>query len=77
MSNVDLHGNLFLFAHDTAIHVKDESWDDFYNKSASHSKKVKLCFDHDVLTLNIKKRKCKPLYFEGLIWTLQSNFKVA
>lgn len=35
MSKVDLLGNLFLFAHDTAIHVKDESWDDVNNKSAS------------------------------------------
>lgn len=71
MSKDDLHDNLFIFAHDTAIHVKDESWDDVYDKSASDEKKVKLCFDHDVLTLNIKKRKCMPLYFEGLILTLQ------
>jgi hypothetical protein len=65
ISKLCLHGQLFLFADDTALVSYGRDWNEVYARAASDLAKVKNWFDHNVLTVNVDKTKCLPIYFRS------------
>lgn len=61
LDKVNITGELFLFADDTAVVFKGKSWADVYESAKKDLCLLKTWFTDNVLTMNINKTKCMPI----------------
>lgn len=66
ISQLNLNGNLFLFADDTALVSYGSTWDEAYDRASSDLINIKNWFDHNILSLNVDKTKYLPIYFKNV-----------
>jgi hypothetical protein len=65
ITKLNLHSRLFLFADDTALVTSGCSWTEAFEHASSDLVKVKGWLDNNVLSINIGKTKCLPIYLRG------------
>jgi hypothetical protein len=63
ITKLRIEGGLFLFADDTAVVSVGRTWDEAFARASLDLLKLKSWFDQNVLTVNIAKTKCLPVYF--------------
>lgn len=61
LEKVNLTGQLFMFADDTAIIFSGQNWDEVFQTASRDMSLIKKWFDQNVLTMNISKTKCLPI----------------
>jgi hypothetical protein len=62
ISNLQLDGKLYLFADDMALITYGNSWDEVYTNASRDLLKIKKWLDINILTLNVGKTKCLPIF---------------
>lgn len=63
VTKLNLEGDLFLFADDTALVSSGCSWDSAYEQASSDLLCIKNWMDHNTLTVNVAKTKTLPIFF--------------
>jgi hypothetical protein len=62
ISKLELKGKLFLFADDMALITEGSTWDEVYSKASTDLIKIKKWLNRNVLSLNVSKTKCLPIF---------------
>lgn len=61
LDKLKISGKLFLFADDTAVIFKGDSWEEVFQTASFDLAAIKLWFDQNILTMNVSKTKFLPI----------------